>query len=489
VKTASWFQVDREGLAKLVERRGKEFIAYELIQNAWDTQATTVNVVLESLPQTRTRARLMVEDDDQDGFKDLRHAFTLFAESEKKADPTKRGRFNLGEKLVLALCDEALIASTKGAVTFNSRGRQVRHANRRRAGSKFSAIVRMSPSEVDQVVASLKRLIPPATIKTIVNGEPLATRLPLASFGATLQTEVADQEGVLRRSARRAAVEVYEPLPGERASIYELGIPIVETGDKWHYNVMQKVPLNVDRDNVTPAYLQNLRMLVLNEMHSRIQKEDATAAWVRDASADPDATPVAIEVVMTHRFGEKRVIADPTDPEGTKLAMAQGYTVVPGGALSGGEWQNVKRDQVMLPAGQVTPSPKVLEGMGGKDDEVPLEKYSDGMKLVISYTQMVAQALLDTTISIRIVSRFTQRHAAWYSPGFLTFNLARLGRVWFEQGPREAVDELLIHEFGHHYSGDHLSEAYHDALCKLGARLARLALEKPALFVGHGRGA
>ena len=26
--------------------------------------------------------------------------------------------------------------------------------------------------------------------------------------------------------------------------LYELGIPVVETGDKWHYSVRQKVPLN-----------------------------------------------------------------------------------------------------------------------------------------------------------------------------------------------------------------------------------------------------
>ena len=55
----------------------------------------------------------------------------------------------------------------------------------------------------------------------------------------------------------------------------------------------------------------------------------------------------------------------------------------------------------------------------------------------------------------------------------------RLGHKWFEQGVTEDVDRLLIHEFGHHFSRDHLSEDYHDALCRLGAKLKRLALEKP----------
>ena len=41
----------------------------------------------------------------------------------------------------------------------------------------------------------------------------------------------------------------------------------------------------------------------------------------------------------------------------------------------------------------------------------------------------------------------------------------------------EALDELLIHEYGHHYSNDHLSEKYHNALCRLGAKLKKLVLQ------------
>jgi hypothetical protein len=54
-----------------------------------------------------------------------------------------------------------------------------------------------------------------------------------------------------------------------------------------------------------------------------------------------------------------------------------------------------------------------------------------------------------------------------------------LGYKWFEQGVTEEVDRLLIHEFGHQFFSDHLSHDYHEALCQLGAKLKRLALEKP----------
>ena len=41
------------------------------------------------------------------------------------------------------------------------------------------------------------------------------------------------------------------------------------------------------------------------------------------------------------------------------------------------------------------------------------------------------------------------------------------------------VVNCYIHEFGHEYSGDHLSSDYHEALCRLGAGLKKLALERP----------
>ena len=74
----NWFEVDRHGLAQILERKGKEFVLFELIQNGWDEPGVTkVSVTLDYLG--RNKARLVVEDDAPDGFKELSHAFTLFA--------------------------------------------------------------------------------------------------------------------------------------------------------------------------------------------------------------------------------------------------------------------------------------------------------------------------------------------------------------------------------------------------------------------------
>ena len=95
----NWFDVDKAGLAKLMAGRPKAFIVFELLQNAWDQNITEVDVTIESVPGTRN-AQIAVIDDAPDGFADLRDAYTLFAESRKKANAEQRGRFNLGEKLV-----------------------------------------------------------------------------------------------------------------------------------------------------------------------------------------------------------------------------------------------------------------------------------------------------------------------------------------------------------------------------------------------------
>lgn len=485
MSTATWFEVDKEGLAKLLVKRGKGFVVNELIQNAWDTRATKVVVTLKAEPG-RPLATLVVDDDDPDGFQDLRHAFTLFAESEKKGDPEKRGRFNLGEKLVIAVCEEASIMTTKGSVRFDREGR---HALRARTahGSIFTATLRMTREELDEVNAAVRRLIPPNGVQTIFNGTPLPGRVPIAHVYCILPTEISDAEGFLRRSERQTVVEIHETLEGEEASVYEMGIPVVPTGDRWSYNVMQKVPLNSDRDNVTPAYLARLRTAVLNETHRFISKEDATEEWVREASGNEDASKAAVEKVITLRFGDRRVIADPSDPEGTKRAVSEGYTVIQPGSLSASEWKNVKRDTVALPAGQVTPSAKPYSANGDPLKLRPESSWTDGMKRVAAYAQDLASELLGRAITVRIASEFTWHYNATYGPGELTFNLGKLGHDWFNQGPREEVDRLLLHELAHERESDHLSDGFHRAICALGAKLATLALRNPEFFKRHGR--
>ena len=111
-------------------------------------------------------------------------------------------------------------------------------------------------------------------------------RKSLHTFDASLETVVADEDGVMRLRVRKTKVSIYESQPGEVPSLYEMGLPIVETGDKWHIDVRQKVPPNRDRNNVRPGFQRTVRTLVLNEMSDRLTADDANDVWVRQASSD-----------------------------------------------------------------------------------------------------------------------------------------------------------------------------------------------------------
>lgn len=479
----NWFDVDKQGLAKLLEARGKGFAVLELLQNAWDQNVTRVDVSL--LPVAgQPLVEVTVQDDDPDGFANLAHAFTLFAESEKKADPTRRGRFNLGEKLVLACCKSATIHTTSGTVVFDETGRHVYPRRKRNAGSVFTGLMRMTREELDEAVALVHRTLPPG-VATYVDGSLLPTRPRAASWTATLRTEVADAEGYMRRVDRSTVVMAYEPLPGETGTLYELGIPVVETGDRWHVNVMQKVPLTMDRENVPPAYLRAVRVGLLNALaHKLATQEEATAPWVREAAGDKDAAPAAVSHTLDLRFGAKRVAYDPSDHEANKLAVMDGYTVVSGGSLSAGEWENARQAKLVEPAGKVTPSPKPFSADGQPLRTIRREDWTPAMGAFNGYVRSLARRLISEQ-SLRVVLANDPQwgFGGCFGGSTLTVNVARFGgrAMFYADGPDERLLAFLIHEFAHAKVSDHLSRDFYDETCRLGAALALLATKEPSL--------
>lgn len=477
-----WFQVDKEGLAQVLARGSISWILFELLQNSWDERVKNVKVTLTPVAG-RALAELEVDDDSPDGFVHLQHSWTLYAHSGKKSNPTKRGRFNIGEKRVLALCDEARIFTTTGSVNFNPDGtRTVSTARKRPAGTLFRALIRITREECRQLEADALRVIPPAGVHTTFNGKVIPDRVPIATFSLELPTEIASADGALKRTKRVATIRLYEPAKGEEASLFEMGIPVVATGDRWHVDVGQKIPQNSDRDNVSPAYLQSIRVGVLNYMHDRLTRpEDATADWVRSATGDERVAAAAVGRVLDLRFGVARVSYDLSDVEANKLALSEGYTVVTGGSLSAAEWQQAKRAGVITRAGLVTPSQPLNKEAA---IVVPPEEISEGMRTVAAFCQVFAQQVLDRSprINVTFINNPNVSTLASFGSGHLTFNIGRLGRRFFDEPAFDEIIKLVIHEFGHDFSDDHLSRAYHDALCLIAARSIRVALTTPQLF-------
>lgn len=364
---SEWFQIDKAGLAAILERRGKFFAVAELVSNAWDSGSETVAISLSPIPG-QAFAVLEVEDRGE-GFADLDEARTMFARSRRAGEASKRGRFNVGEKLVLACCRTAKISTRCGYIEFKADGSVRRGVVDNRDGTTFTAEIKMTREEYAEVCDSIKHLIPP--VHTTFNGAELDRPDSLARFDVKLPTEIADSDGQIRRTVRTATVEVYESLDGH-GELLELGVPVVETDNGYRVNVLQKVPLNVDRDNVTPAFIKAINVAVLNHMHDQLTPEAAAAPWTQEAAGDARAAKDAVRTVIAKRFGERAVIATPGDPIANATAERMGFTVIPGGALSADTWSNVRKHELLKPSAKVFPTPSAdalaaaNEAAGGK---------------------------------------------------------------------------------------------------------------------------
>ena len=88
------FTVSHLGMREQHQGRDPWELMKELIQNAWDEapEATVCQVTIE--PDKKGHTQITVEDDGP-GFADIADAYTLMKPTPKRADPKKRGRFNL----------------------------------------------------------------------------------------------------------------------------------------------------------------------------------------------------------------------------------------------------------------------------------------------------------------------------------------------------------------------------------------------------------
>lgn len=481
-----WFTVDKDGLKALRAGVNPIGIIHELVANSFDAEATEVDVLFTDLG--RGKYSIQVTDNGT-GFHNLAHAYTLFAESERRDKPEKSGRWNLGEKLVLALCEEAIIITTTGTVHFKADGKRVESkAQNTLEGSIFEGKFRLSHGQVDQMLKDMYQIIPPEGVKlTWAAKEPKMTPFPIHEYkevapartievtlpSVIARTDAETGQQVLSPTRRKAKVDIYHS--GGTARILELGIPVVEIDDRWTVNVHQKVPLTMDRTNVTPAFLRELRQAVAEAMVDYIDQEDAGSPWVTVAAQNPEASQALTAKVITERFGEKAVIFDPSDPEANNRAVAEGYAVVHGRNLPKEIWANVRRHEVLKPAGQVFPT----HGAGSAAVEVisPRE-WQKTATIAIGRLRRISVHLSKGQCLFEIVKCPKTDKAAWYTPHKITFNISKLGWDFFIPARPDRLDgnvlDLFIHEYAHALEENHLSEAYYRACTKIGAEVSEV---------------
>ena len=466
---ADWFDVDRAGLAELATRGGVPPLILEPIQNSWDEDSSVVSLDIEPIAG-KALARLVVRDDSPDGFRDLADAYTMFRQSYKLADPEKRGRFNIGEKLLLAIATEARITSTTGSIIFAPTGRK---AGRKKteAGSILEATIKITRADLDEAVRLAMTLIPPKGIETTINGVVLSDRTEVTEEVRTLQTEIRGEDGGFRPTRRKTTITIYDTVDGEQPTLYEMGIPVDTLGCPWHVDVGQKVPLSLDRTAVRQAFKLDLERHVAEMMATMMTGDQAQGGWL-DIAFESMEDEAAIKAATLKRFG-KAVLHDPAARESNKLAIDAGYAVIRDRQLSTTARRNmrsagaIKRSSKLFDSGQVESDP-----VG--ESPIPHHQYTPAMKNLAKYAQDFAMHVSGRTPVIKMWNNPGLPFAGMGGGNILGFNVAKL-RIT-NQG---SVDRLLIHECAHFVAKDHLTHRFHEECCRIGESLRSFKKKLP----------
>ena len=460
-----WFTVDKAGLAAVATRRGTAPLLLEPVQNAWDEEGVSFVKVDLSPINGKPQVTLRVEDDSPDGFRDLADAYTLYKQSYKIGNPEQRGRFNCGEKFLLSVASEASIISTTGSISFGPDGRKLGR-KKTEAGSILTATLKMKRAEMDEALVLLLSMIPPKGIKTTINGEVLRHRKPIAEDIRTLQTEIKGEEGGFRLTRRKATIDIHEVLESETPHLYEMGIPVDKLDCPWHVDVAQKVPLSVDRGSVRQAFRLDVERHIAEIMADDISEEEAQGGWMGTALESMEDED-AIRSVIKARVGDA-VTFNPLSPESNKRAIDAGFAVIHGRQFSKAAWKSIRSANALVPS-----SDKFYDGKVKSDPDgippVPRDQWTPAMKRLAEYIKQFALGTTGKSVGVKLYNDSGLGFAGLCGGETISVNVAVM-RIT----DQFQVDQLLIHECAHLKVSDHLTSAFYDECCRIGARLRTL---------------
>jgi hypothetical protein len=106
-------EVEKTGLGKILARKGKGFVRFELVRKASDEKASEVDVKLPGIAGRRN-GRPKVRENNPAGFAELSHRFLLCAKAGKKDNTARCGKFKLANGTVAS--DSEVAAAIKEAV-------------------------------------------------------------------------------------------------------------------------------------------------------------------------------------------------------------------------------------------------------------------------------------------------------------------------------------------------------------------------------------
>lgn len=338
------FEVDVKGLAELEGGKLPHRLAFEPIANVFDEfrgygdpeRRKPSFCAVTLMHSSNPRGVVLTVADDGAGFSNERDIWTFFGTTAKRADVKVAGRFNAGDKQLLALARSATVKTNKVTVEFARNERNViRHREQVMNGTLVEALMPWSLDDLRSIREHVYSIIPPEGLIYTVDGATVSRPATKASVNVTLPT-VALIDGVMKSTQRKSQVSVLagngEPM------LCELGMPICSLGEigfPWTLDVQQKVPVPISRDMVPTSYLYRLIGTVLEHAamdgHLLLTEEQQGAGFVKEA-LEWIREPEALSATISSLFGENAVRRS-SDTSANANAAAQGAAIISGRAF------------------------------------------------------------------------------------------------------------------------------------------------------------
>ena len=156
--TKGRFAVDLQGFRTQCLEIGVPRLVGELIANSFDN-IECKNCWVE-ISKHGDIVHVKVRDDGS-GFKKKEEINTLFMDSEKRDDPTLRGRFNYAEKQFLATCEDAEVKSNKWRIVLSKGDKKPKETNlsKKFEGTEIIGRIRQKDTNMEEILEYLKKIV------------------------------------------------------------------------------------------------------------------------------------------------------------------------------------------------------------------------------------------------------------------------------------------------------------------------------------------
>lgn len=430
------FEIDNAGYKRHMKEVEPFRVVQEIISNSFDE--SSVKNIEVSITQDRDLVIVKVTDDGV-GFVDINDAFTMYKHSYKRKYKNKIGKFNLGEKQFFVLCEYGYVKSRNKMIEFQGEQR-IEDDTDQPKGTVVYAEFKWSAEDVKEILRMGHKLIVPEGKTLTINNTPVRKLEWIKSIeNAVLFTEIENSDTlVMRRIKSATTIDLYLPKEGERPWLYGLGVPVqqLKHSMQWHVNIMQKIPLGVERDKASESWLEDLYTEIINRAPELIDKDNAGSKWVRVGLSNAEEGPA--KHVMTTIFGDKPIFFKSTNHYANEQAIESGGQLVPDNLFDRETKQNLAGLGIAQYAGEVFRT-MLVDG-----------KRFDPTDQMVYFTQVMKLFARDAGIDVSFgfVTSPEASTLAQESNGKITFNIAHLGKNYFDNFTEENLG-LTLHEMAH----------------------------------------